>query len=133
MLFLLYAATFLFCWSFSRNPFFASFAGNSDQCCSFLLGFRFPLGGSGSRRSRSFRPREIFFKKSEAPKRLKSSGRFIHRSRKSRRCCLPPLLPGFDRIPPPSRLGRDLSFRFRKYLPVSTGHATLSQAYLANI
>jgi hypothetical protein len=36
MLFLLYTATFLFCWSFSRNPFFAALLAtviSAALCC----------------------------------------------------------------------------------------------------
>jgi hypothetical protein len=37
MLFLLYTATFLFSWSFSRNPFFASLQGAVITAAFFCL------------------------------------------------------------------------------------------------
>jgi hypothetical protein len=37
MLFLLYSATFLFCWSFSRNPFFAALLAVLMSAALFYL------------------------------------------------------------------------------------------------
>jgi len=37
MLFLLYSATFLFCWSFSRNPFFAALLAVLISAALFCL------------------------------------------------------------------------------------------------
>jgi hypothetical protein len=41
MFFLLYTATFLLCWSFSRNPFFAALL--ATVISAFLLRFCVPL------------------------------------------------------------------------------------------